>query len=61
MTKRIGKGLRDVAGVSPGEVVLMSTLNDIMVPGAILGILCAGAIFSGVNPRYTEAGKLHMT
>ena len=57
LTKRIGKGLRDFAGVKPGEVVLMSTLNGILVPPTILGILCASAIFSGANPRYTETGE----
>lgn len=56
-TKRIGNGLRDVAGVKPGEVVLLSAPNSILVPAALLGIICAGAIFSGANPAYTPDGE----
>ena len=56
-TKRIGKGLRDVAGVKPGEVVVLSAPNSILVPPSLLGIMCAGAVFSGANPNYTSEGQ----
>ena len=56
-TKRIGKGLRDVVGVKPGEVVLVTAPNSVLVPACVLGILCAGATFSGANPNYTADGE----
>lgn len=56
-TKRIGRGLRDVAGVKPGEVVVLSAPNSILVPPSLLGIMCAGAVFSGASPSYTPEGE----
>ncbi|EJD02554.1 acetyl-CoA synthetase-like protein [Fomitiporia mediterranea MF3/22] len=55
LTRRIGRGLRESVGVRPGDVVLMSATNSIIIPPLILGILCSGATLSGASPRFTQS------
>jgi hypothetical protein len=38
---------------------MIFTPNHIFVPVAYLGIVSAGAAFSGANPAYTVLGKCH--
>ncbi|EXJ61682.1 hypothetical protein A1O7_02111 [Cladophialophora yegresii CBS 114405] len=53
LARRLGFGLQRL-GVQPGDRCLLFTPNHIMVPVSYLGIVGAGAAFSGANPAFTE-------
>ncbi|KIX01159.1 uncharacterized protein Z518_08884 [Rhinocladiella mackenziei CBS 650.93] len=53
LAKRFGFGLHQL-GVQLGDRCLLFTPNHIMVPVSYLGIVGAGAVFSGANPGFTE-------
>lgn len=57
LARRFGHGLQRL-GVKPGDRCLLFTPNHIMVPVSYLGIVGAGAAFSGANPAFTETGGL---
>ncbi|KZT41661.1 acetyl-CoA synthetase-like protein [Sistotremastrum suecicum HHB10207 ss-3] len=59
LTRKVGRGLRELAGVKAGDVVLCASQNHLLYPAAVLGTICAGAIFTGSNPTYTEFELLH--
>ncbi|KZS94768.1 acetyl-CoA synthetase-like protein [Sistotremastrum niveocremeum HHB9708] len=59
LTKRIGHGLRELAGVKDGDVVLCASQNHLLYPAVLFGTICAGALFTGSNPSYTEYELLH--
>lgn len=54
--KRLGYGLEKNIKLPKGEVVLIYTPNQLLVPVAYLGIVGAGYVFSGCNPAYTVHG-----
>ncbi|KZS94836.1 acetyl-CoA synthetase-like protein [Sistotremastrum niveocremeum HHB9708] len=54
LTRKIGHGLRELAGVKPGDVVLCAAQNHFHYPAIVFGIICAGAIFTGSGPAYTK-------
>ena len=53
--RRLGLGLERL-GLGRGDVVMICTPNQILVPVAYLGIVGSGCVFSGANPAYTEHG-----
>ncbi|KFY53401.1 hypothetical protein V496_07663 [Pseudogymnoascus sp. VKM F-4515 (FW-2607)] len=53
LTRKFGMGLQKIAGINPGDVVMVCAGNSILFPLAFLGTLCAGGIFTGVNPAST--------
>ncbi|KFZ19842.1 hypothetical protein V501_00459 [Pseudogymnoascus sp. VKM F-4519 (FW-2642)] len=53
LTRKFGKGLQKIAGINVGDVVMVCAGNSIFFPIAFLGTLCAGGIFTGVNPAST--------
>ena len=57
MVKKIGRGLREGAGVQTGDVVMMCSANRVVTPALILGIICAGATMSGANPSFSHKGE----
>jgi 4-coumarate--CoA ligase len=58
--RRLGFGLQKL-GIRPGrDVCMIFTPNHVFVPVAYLGIVSAGAAFSGANPAYTVLGRCHM-
>ncbi|ROT37701.1 AMP-binding enzyme [Sodiomyces alkalinus F11] len=52
LAKRVALGLRDVAGIQPGDRVLLFSRNHLYFPSIFLGVLMAGAVFTGANPTY---------
>ena len=60
IVRKLTAGLRKW-GVQPGQrdVVCLHAFNDIMYPMLILGIIAAGAIFTGTNPSYTSFEMTH--
>ncbi|OQV09713.1 hypothetical protein CLAIMM_13805 [Cladophialophora immunda] len=46
-------------GVRPGDCVCIHAFNDIYYPILVLGILAAGAVFTGTNPAYTATELSH--
>ncbi|KZT41665.1 AMP-binding enzyme [Sistotremastrum suecicum HHB10207 ss-3] len=54
LTMKIGHGLRELAGVKPGDVVLCASPNHLLYPAVVFGTLCASAIFTGADPSHTE-------
>lgn len=54
--KKIGRGLREGAGVQTGDVVMMCSANRVVTPALVLGIICAGATMSGANPSFSNKG-----
>ncbi|OCB89395.1 acetyl-CoA synthetase-like protein [Sanghuangporus baumii] len=46
LTKRIGRGLRECAGVRTGDVVLLSATNSVDIPALMLGIMVAALNYS---------------
>ncbi|KIJ49561.1 hypothetical protein M422DRAFT_225396 [Sphaerobolus stellatus SS14] len=59
LTKQFARGLRNHAGVREGDVVFLSSPNTIYYPAFYLGVVCAGAIFTGANPAYGELELNH--
>ncbi|KXH49581.1 hypothetical protein CNYM01_05895 [Colletotrichum nymphaeae SA-01] len=57
--KRLAGGLRQTLGIQNDDVVLAYTENSAWYPVIILGAICAGGIFTGANPGYTEAELTH--
>ena len=55
--KKIGRGLRDGAGIRTGDVVMTCSGNKVFTPALILGIICAGATMSGANPSFSHKGE----
>ncbi|OMP89056.1 putative 4-coumarate--CoA ligase 2 [Diplodia seriata] len=51
-TRQLIAGLR-AQGIQPGDCVCVNTFNDLNYSVLYLGIIGAGAIFTGVNPGYT--------
>ncbi|TID26561.1 acetyl-CoA synthetase-like protein [Venturia nashicola] len=56
--KKITAGLR-ANGIQPGDCVLVMSFNDIMWHPLYLGIMGAGAVFTGVNPATKTDRILH--
>ena len=50
-SKRIGLGLQRL-GVLPGDTVLLFSGNELFVPCLFLGVIMAGAIFTGASPAF---------
>ncbi|KAF8578013.1 acetyl-CoA synthetase-like protein [Ramaria rubella] len=59
IAKRLGKGLRERAGIRDGDVVFLCSPNTIHFPAFYFGAVCAGAIFTGANPAYGEFELMH--
>ncbi|KAM3421428.1 hypothetical protein BST61_g1822 [Cercospora zeina] len=57
-SKRVIIGL-DNLGLKKGEVCLIHTPNNILVPAAYLGIVGGGRSFSAINPIYTVDEIVH--
>ncbi|KAK0370746.1 hypothetical protein CLIM01_11904 [Colletotrichum limetticola] len=57
--KKLAGGLRQTLGIQNDDVVLAYTENSAWYPVIILGAICAGGIFTGANPGYTEAELTH--
>lgn len=49
--KRVALGLQ-VEGIRPGDRVLVFSGNNLYFPSFFMGVLMAGAIFTGANPTY---------
>ena len=60
MVKKIGHGLRKGAGVQTGDVVMLCSANRVDIPALVLGIICAGATMSGVNPSFSHKGERYL-
>ncbi|KAL2757878.1 hypothetical protein ACRALDRAFT_1040042 [Sodiomyces alcalophilus JCM 7366] len=52
LAKRVALGLRNVTGIQPGDRVLLFSRNHLCFPSLFLGVLMAGAVFTGANPTY---------
>ncbi|EXF79038.1 hypothetical protein CFIO01_05798 [Colletotrichum fioriniae PJ7] len=57
--KRLAGGLRQTLGIQNDDVVLAYTENSTWYPVIILGAICAGGIFTGANPGYTDNELTH--
>ncbi|KAF8584758.1 acetyl-CoA synthetase-like protein [Ramaria rubella] len=57
--RRINRGVRELANVRKGDVVLLCGGNTIWYTPLLLGIIAAGAIFTGANPAYLETELTH--
>lgn len=51
LSKRFAVGLK-ARGVKPGDRVLLFSGNSIFFPSVFIGVLMAGAVFTGANPGY---------
>lgn len=51
LAKRVALGLQR-EGVAPGDRVLVFSANHLYFPSVFMGVLMAGAIFTGANPTY---------
>lgn len=51
LAKRVAVGLA-AKGIRPGDRVLLFSGNSIYFPSVFLGVLMAGAIFTGANPGF---------
>ncbi|OIW31539.1 acetyl-CoA synthetase-like protein [Coniochaeta ligniaria NRRL 30616] len=51
--KRVALGLR-AQGIRPGDRVLVFSGNNLYFPSFFMGVLMAGAIFTGANPTYVS-------
>ncbi|KAF8513158.1 acetyl-CoA synthetase-like protein [Hysterangium stoloniferum] len=59
LAKRLAKGLRERASVETRDVVFICSSNTIYYPAFYLGVVCAGATFTGANPAYGEFELMH--
>lgn len=57
-SKRIGLGLQKL-GVRPGDTVLLFSGNELFVPCLFLGVIMAGAIFTGASPAFGPRELAH--
>ncbi|CAK7243503.1 MAG: hypothetical protein STHCBS139747_005028 [Sporothrix thermara] len=58
LAKRVAIGLQD-AGVARGDRVLLFSGNDLYFPPILLGVLMAGAVFTGANPSFVARELAH--
>ncbi|OCL07921.1 acetyl-CoA synthetase-like protein, partial [Glonium stellatum] len=56
--RKLIRGLKTL-GIQPGDCVCLDSFNDILYNILILGIIGAGARFTGVNPSYTVHEVAH--
>ncbi|KAL5348601.1 hypothetical protein ACLOAV_006018 [Pseudogymnoascus australis] len=59
LAEEFGKGLRSQYDWQKGDVLAISSLNDIDMPSIILGALWAGGTVSTANPGYTVSELSH--
>ncbi|PNY25941.1 4-coumarate-CoA ligase-like 7 [Tolypocladium capitatum] len=57
-SKKIGLGLQKL-GVGPGDTVALISGNELFVPCLFLGVVMAGAIFTGVSPSFGTREVAH--
>ncbi|KAB5572663.1 hypothetical protein GE09DRAFT_993308 [Coniochaeta sp. 2T2.1] len=50
--KRVALGLQSQGGIRPGDRVLVFSGNNLFFPSFFMGVLMAGAVFTGANPTY---------
>lgn len=51
LSKRVALGLQ-AEGIRPGDRVLVFSGNNLYFPSLFMGVLMAGAVFTGANPTY---------
>jgi 4-coumarate--CoA ligase len=56
---RFARGLTDSGLFKKGDRLLFFSSNNLFVPVALMGTLCAGGIFTGANPTFTPRELAH--
>ncbi|GAA5916694.1 hypothetical protein JCM6882_002270, partial [Rhodosporidiobolus microsporus] len=59
LAQRLAHGLRNVASLSPGDVVCLFSPNSFYYHAFVLATQCAGVVFSGANAAYTPSELKH--
>ncbi|BGP55422.1 hypothetical protein JCM8202_003750 [Rhodotorula sphaerocarpa] len=58
-SQRLAHGLRNAAGLSPGDVICLFSPNSLYYHMTVIASQCAGVIFSGANAAYQPAELAH--